>query len=257
MPYLCAKNRHLSTKIKVAAVSYLNTKPLLYGIEQCDVRKEMTLELEYPSLLASSLQKGDIDMALLPVAAIPSIPNARMIGDYGIAADGNVASVAIFSQVPMEQITHLYLDYQSRTSVRLARLLLEQHWKQQVELVPATEGYIEQIQGTTAGVVIGDRALMLLDRYEYIYDLSKGWKEMTGKPFVFAAWVANKELPERFVEAFNKANAYGVAHVDVVARQYPFPKYDLLKYYTENIHYTLDKEKREGLQLFFEMISNS
>ena len=95
---------------------------------------DMELLLNYPSQLAKSLKEGSIDMALLPVAAMHEIPGARIVSDYGIASDGNVASVAIFSQVPMEEIKTVYLDYQSRSSVRLAQLLLEKHWKKQAQI---------------------------------------------------------------------------------------------------------------------------
>ncbi|RYE17048.1 MAG: hypothetical protein EOP51_24630 [Sphingobacteriales bacterium] len=246
----------MKDKIKVAAVSYLNTKPLLYGIERSDVMNDMELILNYPSKLAQSLQDGSIDMALVPVAAIPSVEGARIIGDYGIAADGDVASVCIFSQVPMEEIETVYLDYQSRTSVRLAQLLLEKHWNKQVVFKPAGENYIEYINGTTAGVIIGDRALQQLTNFGYIYDLADAWQDFTGLPFVFAAWVANKELPEDFVNAFNAANAEGLRHIDAVVEENPFPYYDLKKYFTHNIHYLLDEEKRRGLAKFLELIQS-
>lgn len=250
-----AKNRHLSPKIKVAAVSYLNTKPLLYGIEHSEVLNDIELLMDYPSNLAKSLLEDSIDMALLPVAAIPGIPGARIVSDYGIASDGNVASVAIFSQVPMEEITAVYLDYQSRSSVRLAQLLLEKHWKKDVEYKAANENYIDYINGTNAGVIIGDRALKQLHNFEHIYDLATGWKEYTGLDFVFAAWVANKELPDDFIKAFNYANSEGLNHIDEVVAQNSFPYYDLKKYFTENIKYYLDDEKQKGLSKFLEMIT--
>lgn len=256
--YYCifaAKNRHLNAKIKVAAVSYLNTKPLLYGIERNNIINEMELLLNYPSQLASSLHNGSIDMALLPVAAIPSIPNARIVSDYGIAADGNVASVAIFSHVPMQEIDSVYLDYQSRTSVRLAQFLLEKHWNKKVTFIPANEQYIDLIKGTTAGVIIGDRALQQLDNFKYVYDLAEGWKELTGLPFVFAAWVANKDLPEQFISSFNAANAIGLQHLDEIVAENHIPYYDLKKYYTENIHYHIDTDKKKGLDMFLKMIT--
>lgn len=249
-----AKNIALGAKIKVAAVSYLNTKPLLYGIERSSVMDDIELVSDYPAKIAKSLQDGDVDVALLPVAVIPQIMNARIICDYGIAADGDVASVAIFSQVPMEEIQTVYLDYQSRTSVRLAQLLLEKHWKKQVEFKAATENYIDYINGTTAGVIIGDRALKQLTNFEYIYDLATGWKEYTGLPFIFAAWVANKELPQNFVDKFNEANAVGLEHIDEIVAETLFPYYDLHKYYTTNIHYKLDGRKREGLEEFLSLI---
>ena len=233
----------------------MNTKPLLYGIERSEVMNDMELLLDYPANLAKDLKDGIIDMALLPVAAMPGIPGAHIVSDYGIAADGNVASVCIFSMVPIEEVEAVYLDYQSRTSVRLAQLLLERHWKKKVVFKQAPENYIEYINGTTAGVIIGDRALKQLTNFEYIYDLAAEWKKMTGLPFIFAAWIANKELPQSFKDAFNKANAEGLKHIDEVVAENPFPYYDLKTYYTENIHYLLDDNKKKGLQTFLEMIA--
>lgn len=245
----------MSAKIKVAAVSYLNTKPLLYGIERSAVMNDIELVVDYPANLARGLSEGVIDMALLPVAAMPGISGARIVSDYGIAADGNVASVCIFSQVPMEQIESVYLDYQSRTSVRLAQLLLEKHWKKEVVFKEATEHYIEYINGTSAGVIIGDRALQQLHNFEYVYDLAEGWKEYTGLPFIFAAWVANKELPADFIAAFNEANALGLSHIDEIVAANPYPYFDLHAYYTKHIHYYLDEGKKKGLEKFLGMIS--
>lgn len=246
----------MGAKIKVAAVSYLNTKPLLYGIERSEIRKDIELVVDYPSQLARALHEGTIDMALLPVAAIPGISGARIVSDYGIAADGHVASVCIFSQVPMEEIGSVYLDYQSRTSVRLAQLLFEKHWKKEVEYRQAPENYIDYINGAQAGVIIGDRALKQLNNFEYIYDLATGWKDFTELPFVFAAWVANKELPEAFIKSFNAANALGLKHIEEIVAANPFPYYDLKQYYTEDIHYYLDEEKKKGLNRFLELIQS-
>jgi chorismate dehydratase len=243
-------------KIKVAAVSYLNTKPLLWGIERSPVMNEIELLLDYPANLAASLMEGSIDMALLPVAAMPGIPGARIVGEYGIAADGEVASVCIFSKQPMEEVTTIYLDYQSRSSVRLATLLLKSYWKKEVELLPAPIDYIEHIAGTTAGVIIGDRALQQRHNFLYIYDLAQTWKDWTGLPFVFAAWVANKDLPAPFIEKFNAANAEGLRHIDEVVDANPFPHYDLQTYYRHNIHYNLDAQKLMGLEAFLELISD-
>jgi len=227
---------------------------LLYGIEHSDIINEIELSSDYPAILAGKLQQGEIDMALLPVAAIPHINGAHIVSDYGIASDGNVVSVAIFSQVPITEITTVYLDYQSRTSVRLAQLLLERYWKQEVVYKPATEHYIDYINGTTAGVIIGDRALKQLHNFEYVYDLSAAWKAHTGLDFVFAAWVANKEIPAEFTARFNAANAAGLTHIDTVIEQNPFPWYDLKTYYHDNIKYLLDDSKRKGLAAFLEMI---
>ena len=217
--------------------------------------EEMELILDYPANLAQSLKDGSIDMALLPVAAMPGIPGARIVSDYGIAADGEVASVALFSMVPIEEIEAVYLDYQSRTSVRLATLLLKKWWKKDVTLLSAPPDYIERIQGCTAGVIIGDRALEQRPNFPYFYDLAEAWKAWTGLPFIFAAWVANKDLPEEFTGRFNAANREGLAHIDEVIEAYPFPQYDMQTYYRQNIHYLLDDEKKRGLARFLEEIA--
>jgi chorismate dehydratase len=132
---------------------------------------------------------------------------------------------------------------------------LEQYWKKEVTFLPAGPDYIHHIGGSTAAVIIGDRALQQLNNFVYVYDLSVAWKAFTGLPFVFAAWVANKELPAAFKEQFNKANAYGLQHIDDVVAENYFPEYDLKTYYTENIHYLLDAEKLKGLDLFLSMIA--
>lgn len=216
--------------------------------------QQIELGVNYPALVAGQLQKGEIDIALLPVAAISTIAGARIVSDYGIAANGTVASVAIFSQVPIEEIETVYLDYQSRTSVMLARLLFRDYWKKEVAFKPAPEDYIEHIKDNTAGVIIGDRALQHLADFKYVYDLASAWKDYTGLPFVFAAWVANKDLPDIFIEQFNQANAAGLNYIDNIVAAHPYPYYDLKKYYTENIHYLLDDEKKKGLHKFTELI---
>lgn len=244
----------MKDKIKVGAVSYLNTKPLLYGIERSEIMQEIELTLEYPSLLAKHLKEGIIDVALMPVAAMKDIEGAKIVCDYGIAADGDVASVCIFSQVPMEDIEAVYLDYQSRTSVKLAEVLLKHHWKKNVTFIPATENYIEYINDKKAGVIIGDRALKQLNNFNYVYDLATAWKDFTGLPFIFAAWISNKDLPEDFIAAFNKANAEGLQHLDEIVVNNPFPYFDLKEYYTKYIHYLLDDEKKKGLNEFLKLI---
>lgn len=244
----------LDRKIKVSAVSYLNTKPLLYGITHHPVMQDIDLVLEYPALIAKHLREDTVDIGLVPVAAIPTIPNAQILSDYGIGADGKVASVCIFSKVPITEIKRIYLDYQSRTSVRLAQVLLKHYWKQEVTLLEAPEDYIGMIEGSDAGVIIGDRALEQLPNFPYIYDLAEHWKTFTGLPFIFAAWVANKELPETFRVQFNEANALGLQHLDEVIGENPYPVYDLHTYYKENIRYVLDGEKKKGLELFLEYL---
>ena len=113
--------------MRVGAVSYLNTKPLLYGLQHHAISESIELIEDYPANLARALEENTIDIGLVPVAVIPKLPEAHIISNYCIGATGPVASVSIFSQVPMESITSVYLDYQSKTSVNLARILLKNY----------------------------------------------------------------------------------------------------------------------------------
>ena len=246
----------MDKKWRIGAVSYLNTRPLLLGMEQSPFRDSIDLVKSYPAQIAQDLLDGNIDIGLIPVAIMPLLSNPQIVSKYVIGTEGEVASVALFSQVPIDQIEKVYLDYQSRTSVALAKILFKQYWKKEVEFLIATEGYINEITGTTAGVIIGDRALACLNHFEHIYDLGLAWKAHTGLPFVFAAWVANKSIPAAFMEAFDAANGYGLKHLDEVIALIPSTEqvYDLHKYYSENISYELTPEKRKGLEKFLEAL---
>lgn len=237
-------------------VSYLNTRPLLLGMVQSPFKERIELMKAYPAQIAQALLDDTIDIGLVPVAVMPLLKHPQLVSKYVIGTEGEVASVALFSQVPMDQIEKVYLDYQSRTSVALAKILFKQFWKKEVEFLNATEGYINQIHGNTAGIIIGDRALVNLDKFEHIYDLGLAWKAYSGLPFVFAAWVANKPIPLEFMEAFDAANGYGLSHLEDVIALIPANEqvYDLHKYYTENISYELTPEKKAGLDKFLEAL---
>jgi chorismate dehydratase len=250
------KLNHLK-KIKVGAVSYLNTKPLLYGIKHHSVFQQIELMEDYPSHIAQLLIDDKIDLGLIPVAAIPRLKEYHIITDYCIGADGAIASVCLFSQVPLEEIENVFLDYQSKTSVNLAKILLKDYWKKKVEFIDASgEDFRNGIKDTTAGVVIGDRALQQRQSSKYIYDLGEAWKKHTGLPFVFAAWTANKKLPEEFINDFNEANALGLQHLNQVIAENLSYHFNLNKYYTAYISYQLDSEKRKGLRLFLDMLND-
>jgi chorismate dehydratase len=241
----------LDAKIRVGAVSYMNTRPLIYGLEKSPIREKIELQVDYPSQLAKKLLKGEIDLGLVPVAVIPSLPESHIIGDVCIGCNGPVASVCLFSEVPVEQIEEVWLDPQSRTSVALVQILLRRYWNVLPRFLEASEdSYRKKISGTTAGLVIGDRAFEQRRESQYVYDLGEAWKAYTGLHFVFAAWVSTKELPADFVEEFNQANHVGLHHLDEIISAYPYPLYDLHKYYTENVDYVLDERKRVGLEEF-------
>lgn len=250
-----SKSNKLDRKIRVGIVNYLNTKPLLYGLQHSAVINNIVLVQDYPSAIAKQLQEDTIDMGLVPVAVVPRLSNPNVVSNYCIGCDGPVASVCLFSEVPIAQVKTVLLDYQSRTSVELAKLLLREHWKMEPELVYTRADYQSDIQGSTAGLVIGDRALAQRKVSPFIYDLGEAWKVHTGKPFVFAAWIANKELDAGFVEAFDEANALGLGNIENVLAEVSHPSFDMEEYFTRYIQYKLDDAKREGMQLFLEKLA--
>ena len=242
-------------KIKVGAVSYKNTKPLLYGIKRSGLMDKIELIEDYPAKIAALLLNDEIDIGLIPVAVIPKLKEAHIISDFCIAADEEVASVCLFSEVAIDKIEKVLLDYQSKTSINLCKILLKNYWKKDVIIEETTGEFRHLIKGTTAAVVIGDRAFEQRKISSFVYDLATAWKDFTGLPFVFAAWVANKKIEDDFLDAFNKANAYGLRHIDEIVAENPYDLYDLKKYYTKNISYILDSEKRKGLEKFLSFLA--
>ena len=233
----------------------MNTKPLLYGIESsAELMEQIELIKNYPSRIAQQLLDDEIDAGLVPVSIIPKMTEHFIVSDYCIGAEGNVASVCLFSDVEFDKIEKILLDYQSETSVALCKVLLKHHWKRDILLENAKEDFTSHINNTTAAVLIGDRALKQRNQSKYIYDLAGEWKKFSNLPFVFAAWIANKKLPENFIGLFNKKNAEGVNNIDAVLQTVQCDFYDLKTYYTKNISYRLTEEKQKGMLLFLELL---
>lgn len=245
-------------KIRVGIVNYLNTRPLLYGLQKQPIAEMIDLFGDYPARVAEMLQKGEIDVGLIPVAAMPRMDSYYIVGNYCIGTEGEIASVALFSEVPMNEIRKVYLDYQSRTSVALLRYLMKEYWGINPEIVQAeNEDYRKQINGTTAGLVIGDRALEQRKISTFIYDLGSEWRKITGLPFVFAAWISTRPLPDEFIRLFDQANAEGLNYIDEIVAGLPADLYDLKKYYKLHLSYKLDEAKKKGMERFLQIIVNS
>ncbi len=238
-------------------MSYLNTKPLLYGLEHGQLSDQVELVLDYPANLVRLLNSNQIDIGLIPVGALPSLGDHQIISDYCIGTEGEVASVAVFSEVPMEEIDTVFLDYQSRTSVLLCKILFEKHWNKSVQFIDAQDNsYIERIKGNVAGLVIGDRALSIRHRFNYIYDLGLGWKEMTGFPFVFAVWVSKQEISGEFIPLFNEANGMGLSKINLIINHNNESSYPMEMYFRKNISYLLTEDMRESMRLYLSFLKN-
>jgi chorismate dehydratase len=218
--------------------------------------REISLIKEYPAKIADMLLADEIDIGLVPVAIIPQMKEHHINTRYCIGCDGPVASVCLFSEVPIEEIKTVLMDFQSRTSVLLAEILFEKHWKRSPVFEPAGPDFLKRIHGSTAAVVIGDRALQLRSVTPYVYDLGEAWKQMTGLPFVFAAWISNKVLDPGWVERFNQANAFGIANIQKVAERESEIKFDLNEYFTRNLSYDFNEKKQMGLERFLKILAD-
>jgi len=213
------------------------------------------LVLDYPSLIADMLLEGKVDVGLIPVAQLPLLPAYFIVSDYGIAADHDVASVCLFSDVPLEKIETIYLDYQSRSSAALLKILMQEFWGIAPVLIESKdEGYRTKIKDTTAALVIGDRAFEQRRLSTYVYDLAAEWKAMTGLSFVFAVWASVKPMSNEWIKQFNAANAKGLLHLDKIAEQQKFSSFDLSRYYTHHIAYELTTERLKGMKKFLELL---
>ena len=240
----------------MGAVSYLNTKPLIYGFKHGEMQEEVDLILEHPAKIADMLKNNEIDVGLVPVAVIPQLKEHHIISDYCIGCDGEVASVCLFSEVPLQKIERVLLDYQSRTSVELLKILIKEYWQINPEIIATSEDYRNDIKGTTAGLIIGDRALEQRKVSKYIFDLGAEWKKFTELPFVFAAWISNKKLDDSFIDSFNKQNLTGLRQIDKVVAENTYHIFDLKAYYTSYINFYLDDKARKGLHLFLNKLAN-
>lgn len=240
---------------KISIVNYLNSAPFVLGISRA-TGLHAEFSLDHPAESAARLLSGRTDIALAPVAVFPELHNGHILTDYCIGTEGEVQTVQLFSEVPVGQIRRLYLDYQSRTSVLLARILCRDHWGIEPEMIPAFPGFQKEINGTSAGLIIGDRAIRALDKYTYSYDLGLEWKKHTGLPFVFAVWMSGKPVPASWEEEFGRALADGLSRRKAIARKYSHlnsGKFDVLDYLTRKIDYRLDEAKREGMSRFLEL----
>jgi len=236
-------------KIRVSAVSYTNTLPFLRGIKSStSLMGQIELSLDFPSECARKVIADEADIGIVPIAVLAEMPESHIVGDYCIGSNGAVDSVFVFSEKPIERAGTLRLDPQSRTSNGLARILLRHYWKREVEIV--AEGPAD------AHVLIGDRTFGRKNTVPHAYDLGHYWKALTGLPFAYAAWVANKKLPEPFLKAFNEALGEGVSDPAKVVPEIerPLPGFDYRKYLTENLDYRLDAQKREAIGRYLEML---
>ncbi len=244
-------------KLKISAVSYLNTYPFIYGIERSGILKNYRLEVDSPSVCAEKLMNGKADIALAPVAILPQLPFYEILTDYCIGCNGAVKSVMLFSDVPIEKVKNIYLDYNSKTSVALVKMLCEKFWKINPEFIDAEKDYEYEIKENSAGLVIGDRCFEMYNSHKFQYDLGEEWQKFCNLPFVFALWVSTKKLSEEIKMELNEAILYGMKKKEELVNELslePINGVDMGEYLLHNISYEFDKQKKQALDLFLTSI---
>jgi len=247
--------------LRVGAVNYLNTKPLVHGLEALDSRLRLVLDL--PSRLADRLECGELDAALVPVVELFQHEEYTIVSDACIACRGPVRSVKLYFRRPPRHVRSLALDEGSRTSVILAEILLKELAgvaSPVVEPLPIGSG----LASTRADAVllIGDRAMYpQQESFEDVWDLGEAWCRWTGLPFVFAVWAANPNCDVACLEkVLGEARDRGIVEVDRIAAR-EAARMDLeeascLAYLRENLHFYLGQRERAGLARFRELASS-
>jgi chorismate dehydratase len=254
------------TRLRISAISYLNTAPLLWNFECGRERESLGQQFEVaytlPARCAEMLAEGSADIGIIPVAAYASIPGLKILPDVAIASKGAVRSILLVSEHPLDRIRSVALDSSSRSSAALVRVLFAKRWDREVQFVQAEPQLEGMLARHDAALLIGDPALQV-DRSRYqTWDLAQEWRNFTGKPFVFAVWaarsgVADDEELSAAAEVLSESRDEGLEHVSEIASKWA-PKLcispELIKaYLRENIHYYLDSENIAGLELFFRL----
>jgi len=245
-------------KLRVGAVSYLNTKPLIYGFDRLAPQAELVLDV--PSRLAVDLAAGKLDVALIPSIEFFRDPGYTIVSDACIACRGPVLSVKLFSRGPIRAIRTLALDPGSRTSVALTLVLLKE--RHGIELPPdavepLAEGASLADAAADAVLLIGDRAIHSpAGRFEVVWDLGDEWRRWTGLPFVFAMWTARAGHDLAGLEtALAEARDDGLSHLEEIAQREAAPLGltvpQCLAYLRDNLHFTLGPSEQQGLELFY------
>lgn len=235
-------------RLKISVVNYLNSKVFVKGLIP-NAENDFDISSDIPSVCASKLINKSVDLGLIPVGVIPEVENAIIVSDYCISSTGAVNSVFLFSNTPVSELHTIYLDPHSRTSNLLCRVLSKEWWKINVQFKTREDNIIDLEQGEGM-VLIGDRTFDQIGKFSNTFDLSDEWRSLTGLPFVFAAWVANKNISSTEIQQFNKYLSNGFNHLDEVIAENMLDYFDVNDYLKNKIEYNLNDEKREAIALF-------
>ena len=251
------------SRIRVGAVSFLNTKPLIYPLLDGELpTDDINLSVHVPSQLATQLNSDALDIGLIPTVeyfrANATGAGYRILPEIAIASRGSVLSIQLFSRVPIQEIQQIGLDTSSRSSIALLKILLAEKYHITPNFV-WSEPAINPVTAETESVLlIGDAALRNLDTTEYSIDLGTAWQELTGLPFVYACWVARKEVDiGDTAKLLLKAKERGIKRIpeiaQVEAKKLGLPEPLCRDYIQKHIHYDLDESAIAGLEQFYKL----
>jgi chorismate dehydratase len=241
--------------MRAGAVSYLNTKPLIYEWDRLVPNVELVLD--HPSRLADSLAAGRLDVALIPSIELFQNPDYRIVSDACIACRGPVLSVKLFGRKPAEEIRSLALDVGSRTSAALVQILLEERFGLRPRLEPLPIGHGMADTGADGVLLIGDRAMQSPSGpFAFVWDLGDEWCRWSELPFVFAMWVARPGVDLGNLETdLGRAREAGLAHLDEIAGREAaalgLTRPQCLAYLRDNLYFYLGTRELAGLDLFY------
>lgn len=234
----------------------------MYGLKKTFSNQEINLQLDIPSVCAQKFIDNKIDIGLVPAAIIKKISPTnyfdKIISSFCIGSENKVDSVMLYSNVPLAEIETIVLDYQSKTSVELIKILCEKLWFINPLFVKGEIGYEKNISGAQAALIIGDRTFKLKNKFKFEFDLAQNWTELTNMPFVFACWVTNKKMPDNFLIKFDAALKYGYENIDIAIQE---NKNNLLTnietqfYLKRRISYQFNQQKKEALQKFLNYLT--
>ena len=243
--------------VRIGAVSYLNSKPLIEGL--ADLCPDARLILDVPSRLADQLSRGELDVALIPSVEAFSDPEYQIVSDACVATHGDVLSVKLYSRVALGEIRTLALDQGSRTSAALTRIMLAERFGVEPELRKLPLGKTVADTDADAILLIGDRAIEPpTEQFQATWDLGREWLDWTGLPFVFAMWVTRSGADLGRVEAaLGQARDLGLSRIEEIAgRESPrlgISQETAVHYLRENLHFRLGSAERSGLRLFSQL----
>ncbi|MGB8489782.1 MAG: menaquinone biosynthesis protein [Bacteroidales bacterium] len=247
-------------KIRISAVRYANTYPFIYGLTETGFDRKVILETDHPADCAAKLISGKADIGLIPIAALPMMKEYHIITDYCLGAYGKVRTVLLLSNCNFNSIQTINLDYRSRSSVNLARILAKNFWKKEFTWCNTSEGFdFLKLPPYNAVVLIGDQCFECRDYFRYKIDLAGEWCKFTGLPFAFACWTANRNLDRSFLSEFNEALRTGVTNIPDVVRKFgstgSIRGEDLYSYLTVSMDFELNDEKRKAIKLFLDLMA--